>query len=693
MKRWLILLGLSFAISSFAKEPLRVACVGNSVTYGYGLANREQQAYPVILQQLLGKNYEVRNFGHSGATLLSKGHRPYVAQKAFAEALDFCPDWVVIHLGLNDTDPRNWPNYSDDFIHDYCRLIDAFRSVNPRVRIWVCRMTPIGHRHPRFQSGTRDWHVQIQDAIARVAIAAKVGCIDLYTPLYNRSDLFPDALHPNAEGAYIIAKTVYGGLTGNYGGLRLPAYYGNGMVLQRGETLLFHGKANRREKISISFNNETTEVVASDDGEWSDRRPSLPAGGPYQLVISTKDKKLTIDSLYIGDVWLCSGQSNMEFPVSQTATAQQDVKNASMSRNVHIFNMRTRYPTDDVEWEVATLDSVNHLRLFMPTHWQRVDRHTVGNFSSIAYHFGRVLSDSLQIPIGIVCNAVGGTTTESWIDRRTLEWEFPQILYDWYRGDFGMKWARERAQKNIAKSAGSLQRHPYEPCYMFESGMLPLEKMRIKGVVWYQGESNAHNIELHERLFPLLESSWRDFFKAENLPFYVVQLSSLNRPSWPSFRNSQRLLAEKQPFTYLSVTTDVGDSLDVHYKDKRVVGERIAHQALRNSYSFGHLSDFPQLMSVVREGSHLRLFFTHASGLNAVGGPLTEIELAGEDGIYYPAEAVIEHETLMVSSERVKEPCYIRYGWKPYSRANLVNGAGFPVSTFKVKVGDADFIR
>ena len=169
-----------------AGERVRVACVGNSVTYGYGLRDRDHDAYPVRLQQMLDSKYgagqfEVGNFGRSGATLLYKGHRPYVQQPEFRQALDFRPDWVVIHLGLNDTDPRDWPDWKEEFIPDYRALIDSFLVVNPDARILICKMTPIFDRHSRFQSGTRDWHAQIQEAIEKVAHGANVQLIDLYT--------------------------------------------------------------------------------------------------------------------------------------------------------------------------------------------------------------------------------------------------------------------------------------------------------------------------------------------------------------------------------------------------------------------------------------------------------------------------------------------------------------------------------
>ena len=231
MKKTLLLLCLLLCTTAYGQNKIKVACVGNSVTYGAGIENREVNSYPAQLQRMLGDDYEVVNFGKSGATLLNKGHRPYCEQEEYKAALDFAGDRVVIHLGLNDTDPRNWPNYRDHFVKDYLSLIASFRKANPDCRIWICRMTPISHRHPRFKSGTRDWYWLEQETIEEIARLANTGLIDLQEGLYNRPDLLPDALHPNTEGAGILAKTVYGELTGNYGGLRMPATYSDNMVL------------------------------------------------------------------------------------------------------------------------------------------------------------------------------------------------------------------------------------------------------------------------------------------------------------------------------------------------------------------------------------------------------------------------------------------------------------------------------
>lgn len=684
-KRTIVLFGLLLMVlTAVAGGKIKVACVGNSVTWGMTITDREKNCYPAQLQKLLGDKYEVRNFGHSGTTLLQHGHRPYVDQQEYQEALNFKADLVIIHLGLNDTDPRNWPEYSEEFNADYIRLIDSFRQANPKAKIWICLMTPIFDRHPRFESGTRDWHAQIQKHIRQVATATRVPLIDLNTPLYSRPDLLADAIHPNAEGAKIIAETVYGALTGNYGGLALSPLYTDGMVIQRNKPIVFRGKANAGETVKVNFNGHMLSAITNDAGKWKITFPAEEAGGPYKAQISTKKEKLTIKDIYVGEVWLCSGQSNMELPVNAVQSKTQDLNEADSQTRLHLFNMSAIYPTTAVAWSANACDSVNRHQYLHIGPWRNCSRESLGGFSAVAYHFGKKLADSLQVPVGIICNAVGGTTTESWIDRHTLEQRMPAILRDWYHGDFGMKWARERALQNISVSKNPLQRHPYAPAYMFETGMLPLKGYSIKGVVWYQGESNAHNMELHERLFPMLQKSWRNFFHNSEQPFYFVQLSSLNRPSWPRFRDSQRRMASRLRNTWMAVTTDVGDSLDVHYTNKKPVGERLGLQALHHSYDYNIESDGPICHSVSAKDNGLELQFIHVKSLSAKGGRLIGFEVAGADGIYYPAEAQItSSNTILVRSSSVTRPLYVRYGWQPFTRANLVNEVGLPCSTFQ----------
>lgn len=689
MKRYWLVLTLLFAgLAAAAKEPLRVACVGNSVTYGYLLAERERDCYPAQLQRMLGDGYEVGNFGHSGATLLRKGHRPYVEQEACARALAFKPDWVVIHLGLNDTDPRNWPNYRDEFVGDYLDLIASFREASPGCRIWICRMTPIFHGHPRFESGTRDWFWQEQEAIEQVAEAAGVPLIDLHRDLYVRPDQFPDALHPGPEGAGIIARTVYGALTGDYGGLQLPAIYGDGMVLQCGRPLRIAGRADAGERVTVRIAGQRRTATTAADGRWEVLLDPLRGGfEPLTLDVEAPSRKLRFKDVLAGEVWLASGQSNMAFRLDQSAPQERDAQTAraAAARGLRFYDMKPRWETYAVEWNASALDSLNRLQYFAPASWQPCTERSAARFSAIGFAFGAMLADSLDLPVGLICNAVGGSPAEAWVDRRTLEFDFPRILMSWRGNDFIQPWVRERASQNVRRSENPLQRHPYEPCYLYEAGILPLADYAVRGVVWYQGESNAHNVEAHERLFPLVAESWRRTWNDDGMPFYFVQLSSLGRPSWPWFRDSQRRLAETVPSSGMAVSSDLGDPYDVHPTHKRAVGERLARRALHDTYGFdGVVPSGPLFRSAELRKDGLWLSFDWGEGLRSADGEaLRTFEVAGRDGLFRPARATAEGARIRLTCDEVPEPQLVRYGWQPYTDANLVNGEGLPASTFR----------
>ena len=701
MKKTLLLLCLLLCTTAYAQKKIKVACVGNSVTYGAGIENREVNSYPAQLQRMLGEGYEVMNFGKSGATLLNKGHRPYSEQEEYRAALDFAGDLVVIHLGLNDTDPRNWPNYRDNFVSDYLSLIESFRKVNPECKIWICRMTPIAHRHPRFKSGTRDWYWQEQATIEEIAQLGNTGLIDLQAGLYNRPDLLPDALHPNTEGAGILAKTICQELTGNYGGLQMPVTYSDNMVLQREKPLPITGIANADQKITVQIAGQKKETVTASNGKWSVTLEPLQAGGPYELTVEAvsgktdkQGKKKTADSqkivylnVLIGEVWLCSGQSNMAFRVNELADSQHKELTAYAKKEpqIRLFNMVPRWFTNAEEWDEAVMDSLNRLQYYHDAQWTACNEQTADRFSAIAFSFGQMLSDSLQVPVGLILNAVGGSGTEAWIDRKTLEFDFTDILYDWMQNDFIQDWVRGRAALNIKKSTNKLQRHPYEPCYLYETGIRPLQQYPIKGVIWYQGESNAQNIETHERLFPLLVNSWRKNW-GEEFPFYYVQLSSIDRPSWTWFRNSQRRMMKEIPNCGMAVSSDRGDSLNVHPRYKREIGERLARWALNQTYGHRITPSGPLFSSVEFKEGAAYLSFEYADGLHTSDGePLRTFEIAEHDGLFVPAQAKIVDGKVKIWNEKISHPQLVRYGWQPFTRANLVNGDELPASTFRSK--------
>lgn len=691
IKQTVILLGLlilttiSASAASKKQKTVRVACIGNSITYGTGIADRTNDSYPSQLQRLLGSDYQVGNFGKPGATLLYHGHRPYVKQEEFKEAIAFKGDIAVIHLGINDTDPRNWPNYRDEFVKDYLSIMDSLRAANPKVRIILARMTPIADRHPRFVSGTKQWHGEIQTAIETVARVSGAELIDFYEPLYPYPYLLPDAIHPNPEGAGILAKTVYSGISGDYGGLQMSQLYTDYMVLQRDIPLDIHGTANAGEKITVSISNQKATATANNQGKWSVVLKPMNAATDLTLTVEAGSAAKVYKHVAVGEVWLCSGQSNMAFMLCQADTYKRDIDNVG-DPQLRLFDMKARWETYNVAWSASCLDSLNHLQYYRSTTWQPTTPDNAKWFSAIAYYYGRMLRDSLKVPVGLICNAVGGSPAEAWVDRNTLETCFPAILKNWLHNDFIQDWVRGRAAKNLTNDNTHLGRHPYEPCYLYESGILPLQKYPIKGVIWYQGESNAHNMEAHSELFKLLVGSWRSNWTNPTMPFYFVQLSSLNRPSWPWFRYSQLQLMQQIANTGMAVSSDCGDSLDVHPLRKQPVGQRLARWALNKTYGKSITPSGPIYKGVVRSADALIVSFDYADNLcTSDGKQPSTFEIAEEEGMYYPATAVIEGNTVRLTSPEVKNPRYVRYGWQPFTRANLINGDALPASTFRGK--------
>lgn len=692
MKRVLlaaVLLLMCASVSAAGKK--RVACVGDSVTFGMRVEDREHNCYPAQLQLLLGDDYDVRNFGYSGSTLLTNGHTPYVKLEEYKAAIDFAADIAIIHLGLNDTDPRDLPEYGDEFVSDYMALIESFRKANPSCRVLICRMTPIFHTHRRFNTGTRELYRQEQLLIESIAEMAGTQLIDLQSVLYSRPDLMPDALHPNAAGARLIAERVYSALTGDYGGLKMPAVYSDNMVLQCGRPLTIAGTADAGDKVTVKAAKQKLTATADCNGRWEVTLQPLEASfKPFAMEVSTRDRKLRFENLLAGEVWLCSGQSNMAFRLNESEKSEYEEQLAYAGGNsaIRLFDMKPAYFTDNIKWSADALREINELKHYRPASWQECSRETADIFSAVGFAFGRMLADSLHRPIGLICNAVGGSTTESWTGRSVLEAEYPEIMYNLDSNPLIQTWVRERRAFNVSESpAPQLQRHPYDPCYLFETGIEPLRDFAIKGVIWYQGESNAHYTEAHERLFRLMVKSWRENRNDPEMPFHIVQLSSIERPSWPRFRDSQRRLVESIDNCDMAVCSDLGSRYNVHPVRKKAVGERLARLALKNDYGFDITAAGPAPLLAKNSGRSTTVTFGSAEGLSTSDGeaPRT-FEVAEYDGMYYPAEAVIENGTVVLHCDKVARPRFVRYGWQPYTTANLINGEALPASTFKIEI-------
>ncbi|MBK8712174.1 MAG: sialate O-acetylesterase [Niastella sp.] len=684
---WVALLFFSTSIGFSQSKKIKVACIGNSITAGYLLSDPMQDAYPAQLQKKCGDGYDVKIFGYSGATLLRNGHKPYYKTDKFIQALSFKPDIAIIHLGLNDTDPRNWPNYKDDFEADYAWLIDTLRQVNASVKIFICRLSPIFSGHPRFKSGTRDWFWQIQEKIPGIAKENNTGLIDIYNPLQRRPDLFADNLHPDAEGAGIIATIAYQKITGNYGGLNIPSFFNDNMVLQRQQPICFYGKANVGTPVVINFNQQIKKTITDDDGNWKFIFPAMQATGPLQATITNEANNIHIQNIWIGDVWLCSGQSNMAMELKNADDAEEALSHALGNKNLHLLKYEQLAQTDNIEWDSVTLNKINKLEYFSGK-WNMPNAKNVSEFSAIAIYFANKISEKENIPIGLIQIAVGGAPIESWISRYTMEQDdlLVDMLGKWRTSDFYMPWVKERAGVNLKNSTNPNQRHPYDPAYIFESAIDSLSHFPIKGILWYQGESNAHNPDLYPKLYKAMLSDWRKKWNSE-LPFYFVQLSSINRPSWTYFREMQSFLPVENPRTYMAVSLDVGDSLNVHPKNKKIIAERLALLVEKFSYHKNITASGPVWQSIKMKNNRLILSFANAITLSTKNNqPLTGFELVNHKGIFIPANGVIHENKIEFSIPAKEKIKRLVYAWQPFTRANLINEAGLPASAFSINI-------
>ena len=485
----------------------KVACIGNSVTYGYGHDNPAETSYPSQLAKMLGDDYEVGNFGKSGATLLRKGHRPYNEQEEFKKALEFAPDIAIIHLGLNDTDPRNWKYYKREFISDYVAIIEAFEKVNPDVEIYICRMTPIFHWHHRFLKGTRDWYWEIQETIENIAYnISEVKLIDLQETLYHRPDLMPDALHPNPEGAKLIAERVYSAITGDFGGLSHPNIYSDNMVIQRDKPFVVKGLANAGDEISVSLDKQKIKTEAGDDGRWEVTFDALKVDGKkHKLTIKGKDKTLSFKNIVVGEVILCSGNVMTTDNGQQTTDFDHDFMTKDKSLKAKGNDIRLYYMkapdasviTDTNAWKHPLEKAIlNSHGIFFPTSWEEFNEEDIDFYSETLYSIGIKISDSLQMPVGLIYNVVEGAPIESFIDRKTLEWHpiLIDVLYEWRNAD------------NVKEYLDS-----NEPSYNYDKLIAPLSSFPINSVIWFEDDSDIDS-DLDSIKKSALIESWKKVF-------------------------------------------------------------------------------------------------------------------------------------------------------------------------------------
>jgi sialate O-acetylesterase len=485
----------------------------------------------------------------------------------------------------------------------------------------------------------------------------------------------------------------------------LPNILGSHMVLQRNQPIHLWGWADPGEQVTASMLGATATTTAGRLGNWSLYLPPQQAGGPYQLTISGSNT-LTLDDILIGDVWFASGQSNMEFPLNGfpgSATMQngpEEIRNANQPtlRLLHIRTKASPYPLRDVNTsgnQSPTMQSTED------NSWTTCTPATATKFSAVAYLFGREISAREHVPVGLIDSTWGGTPAESWIslDSLAADASLMPVFAQWAekskdQADIPRLLAAEKRQDEAAKAAGQTAPkhdwHPnldsWDPSWLYNAMIAPAVNYPIKGVIWYQGESNSdvRRASSYERVFATLIADWRKQWREGNFPFLYVELSSFRSTAgenWPIIREAQRRTLALAN-TGMAVTIDIGDPENVHPSDKQDVAARLALAARRIAYNEAVEDSGPMVRQTSVEGGSIYVWFDHAGGLTAKGGQPTGFEIAGDDHTFSKADARIDGETIVLTSPAVKNPKYVRYGWQNAPVLNLYNRAGLPASPF-----------
>ena len=458
----------------------------------------------------------------------------------------------------------------------------------------------------------------------------------------------------------VIALSILSTLS--FASVAMPAVFSDNMVLQRDLKVKVWGWAAPSEEIQVLIDDQKWLTNADKNGDWSVTLSPHKAGGPYRMTIQGANH-IEFKNVMYGDVWVCSGQSNMEFQVPRSINGQDEVKDADHP-NIRLYLV----PLTSSESPLATIGSG----------WSVCSPQTVTGFSAVGYFFGRELASRTGVTIGLISTSWGGTPVESWTSREALRRvpETSRML------DEHLALMADPAR--MASATPQQKNKSWYPGALYNGMIAPFTNFAIRGAIWYQGESNTGNPLLYNKTFPNMIRDWRKAWGIGDFPFYFVQLANfVGNPGWPGLREAQFCTLDL-PNTGMAVTIDIGNHSDIHPKNKQEVGRRLALWAQRDVYHEKNLVvSGPLYSGMETKGSKIVLSFDYANGLKSKdGGPLVGFEIAGADGNYVEANAVIDGNKVVVSSPSVTVPISVRYAWAPDPKQNLTNAAGLPASPF-----------
>jgi sialate O-acetylesterase len=498
-----------------------------------------------------------------------------------------------------------------------------------------------------------------------------------------------------------------------FGVVKVDSFFGDHMVVQRDSPVVVWGVADKDEQVLVTFAPDGGTAKAKfatmfPDGRWRCELPAKSASvTPHSFFVSGKkgavhSEPVVIRDVLVGDVWVCAGQSNMEFPMSREAHAATELPKAG---DAQLRLLNHTFAGQYVYGQALKAEVVARFtpEKFYTGSWAVDSSTSAAPMSAAGYYFARTIRREAGVPVGLINYAVGGIPIESFMAVDLLKEKFPaKVRGDWTKNDEIDAWCRGRALAHLGSATTNTPRyangpdHAYKPGFAFAAGVGRITDFPVRGVLWYQGESNAigpARVAEYPALFVAMVADWRAKWSRPDMPFYYAQLSSCasgkDRDLWPEFRAGQRrVLAEIPGPTGMVVTSDVGAEKDVHPGDKKTVGERFARWALRDVYGKPDtVVSGPIANAASRKGGAVLVSFGFGGGLKTSdGAAATPVEVAGSDGRFVTAEAKVECDILVVSASSVLSPKAVRYGWKPYFKGNLVNGDGLPASTFLLPV-------
>jgi sialate O-acetylesterase len=477
--------------------------------------------------------------------------------------------------------------------------------------------------------------------------------------------------------------------------IKLAYVFKDNMILQRDKPICIYGKGVPNKKIDILFAKEKRTTYINKDSSWEVFFSKQHANViPQSIKIICENDKILIKNILIGDIWICSGQSNMEFSMQREINFVKEVKQTNQPL-IRFYN--TSYAGKYV-YAVPFSDSIkSHLNVtyFYQGKWDACDSISIRPMSAVAYYFAKSIVTKQNIPIGLINLAIGGAPIETFINKEALLKDklfTGKVKGNWLENNNLPKWTTQRGAENLINTAGYADEfglnHAFKPGFAYESGIHPITKFPIKGFIFYQGESNSlerARVDEYKELFHLMINDYRSIWKQPELPFYWVQLSSidtLNYKSalWPLFRENQRQLLEELSNGGMAVTSDIGFKNDVHPTNKKSVGERLARWALFDTYHHKIVPSGPLPIKAVYKNNKVVIYFKYAKNLQTSDNSL----LRGFSVDEKNAEAIIVNQTVVLNVN--KKPAFVYYAWQPFTDANLVNSDFLPASTFKIPV-------